>query len=416
MACPGVKLHGSGFLVSPEEGEKLGLGSEAEIGRIIRPYRNGKDLTGRSRGVFVIDLFGLDIDEVRSRFPAIYQRVLERVKPERDAKIQGGTKDSAEYASKWWQFGKPRADLRKALVGLPRFIATGETAKHRFFVYLDASILPDNMLVNIALDDAYFIGVLSSRIHVAWALAAGGRLGYGNDPRYNKTRCFDPFPFPACSEEQKSRIRKLGEDLDAHRKRQQALHPDLTITGMYNVLEKLRSGEALIDKERAIHEKGLVSILKQIHDDLDAVVFEAYGWSPTLTDEEILERLVALNGERAEEEKRGLIRWLRPEFQNPGGQTATQIQLAGAAGDDEPEADGTKEAKPWPKDLPAQVVALREFFQADTSLRSASEIAAAFKGAKAKDVVPFLRLLTDLGQLLEAEVEGKKMWKGVSGP
>ena len=39
----------------------------------------------------------------------------------------------------------------------------------------------------------------------------------------------------------KQRIRELGERLDAHRKRQQALHPDLTLTGMYNVLEKLRS-------------------------------------------------------------------------------------------------------------------------------------------------------------------------------
>lgn len=70
----------------------------------------------------------------------------------------------------------------------------------------------------------------------------------------------------------------------------------------------------LTAKEREIHEKGLVSVLKQIHDELDAAVFDAYGWPHDLSDEEILERLVALNHERAEEEKRGLIRWLRPEF------------------------------------------------------------------------------------------------------
>ena len=87
---------------------------------------------------------------------------------------------------------------------------------------------------------------------------------------------------------------------------------------MYNVLEKLRSGEALTAKEKVIHEQGLVSVLKQIHDDLDAAVFDAYGWPHDLTDEQILERLVALNAERAAEEKRGLIRWLRPEFQEPG--------------------------------------------------------------------------------------------------
>ncbi len=79
-------------------------------------------------------------------------------------------------------------------------VPTVETSKHRFFVFLDASILPDNMLVNIASSDAFVLGILSSRIHVTWALAAGGRLGYGNDPRYNKTRCFEPFPFPDASD------------------------------------------------------------------------------------------------------------------------------------------------------------------------------------------------------------------------
>ena len=85
------------------------------------------------------------------------------------------------------------------------------------------------------------------------------------------------------------RIGDLAEQLDAHRKRQQDLHPTLTMTGMYNVLEKLAgSGEKLTAKEQTIHEQGLVSVLKQIHDDLDAVVFDAYGWPHDLEDEEIL--------------------------------------------------------------------------------------------------------------------------------
>jgi len=75
------------------------------------------------------------------------------------------------------------------------------------------------------------------------------------------------------------RIRDLGERLDAHRKRQQELYPDLTLTGIYNVLEKLRAGVALDAKDKAVHDNGLVSVLRQIHDELDAAVFEAYGWS-----------------------------------------------------------------------------------------------------------------------------------------
>ena len=85
-----------------------------------------------------------------------------------------------------------------------------------------------------------------------------------------------------------------------------------------------------------IHEQGLVSVLKQIHDDLDAAVAEAYGWPvrqaqggpADLSVDEILRRLVALNAERADEERRGIVRWLRPEFQNPGGAATTQQTLA----------------------------------------------------------------------------------------
>src|SRR5690606_38781586 len=142
-----------------------------------------------------------------------------------------------------------RQDLRTALEGLPRYIATVETSKHRFFQFLDVSILPDNMLIAIATDDAYHLGVLSSRIHVTWALAAGGRLGVGNDPRYNKSVCLDPFPFPDATPEQQERIRKLGESLDAHRKARLEAHAKLTMTDLYNVLEKLRAGEPLTKKE-----------------------------------------------------------------------------------------------------------------------------------------------------------------------
>ena len=98
---------------------------------------------------------------------------------------------------------------------------------------------------------------------------------------------------------------------------------------MYNVLEKLRSGEPLTAKEKTIHDDGLVSVLKKIHDDLDAAVFDAYGWPATLTDDQLLEKLVALNHQRAAEEKRGKIRYLRPSFQCP--QPSESAERAGGA-------------------------------------------------------------------------------------
>jgi hypothetical protein len=314
ICSPGVKLHGAGFIVTPQEAQHLGLGKRPELERHIRAYRNGRDLTARPRGVMVIDLFGLDVDDVRRRFPEVYQHVSMTVKPERDSN------NRETYRTNWWIFGEPRRELRPALKNLSRYIATVETAKHRVFQFLDASILPDNMLVAIGIDDAYHLGMLSSRVHATWALRAGGWLGIGNDPRYSKSRCFDPFPFPDANAIQKHTIRLIAEDLDAHRKRVLAEHSHLTLTGLYNVLEELRKGvkpDDLDDKHRRIFDDGLVLILKELHDKLDVAVAEAYGWPADLADDEILGRLVALNKERAADEKRGQVAWLRPDYQIP---------------------------------------------------------------------------------------------------
>ena len=142
-------------------------------------------------------------------------------------------------------------------------------------------------------------------------------MGVGNDSRWRNNTCFEPFPFPTPTDAQAAAIRAIAEDLDAHRKRQQAAHPGLTLTGMYNVLAKLRSGEALTVKDQAIHQQGLCSVLKDLHDRLDAAVADAYGWPVDLPDDELLTRLVALNHARAKEEAGGTIRWLRPDFQAP---------------------------------------------------------------------------------------------------
>jgi len=143
-------------------------------------------------------------------------------------------------------------------------------------------------------------------------------MGVGNDSVYNSSVCFDPFPFPTPTDQQAATIRAIAEDLDAHRKRQQAAHPGLALTGMYNVLVKLRSGEELSLKEKAIHTQGLCSVLGDLHDRLDAAVAAAYGWPVDLADDDLLTRLVALNHQRAKEEAKGQVRWLRPDFQAPG--------------------------------------------------------------------------------------------------
>ena len=158
-----------------------------------------------------------------------------------------------------------------------------------------------------------------------------------------------------------------------------------------NVLEKLHTGEALNAKDRETHDKGLISVLKQLHDNLDATVIEAYGWTdlrrhdtPVVhkeaphscgagecealdkrealpkdlpipsrqerrdslppadllarggpaaeaLEQQLLTRLVALNHERAAEEKRGLIRWLRPHCRAPASSDGHRTTLHASA-------------------------------------------------------------------------------------
>ncbi|POD74825.1 DNA methyltransferase [Pseudomonas syringae group genomosp. 3] len=420
VSSPGVKLHGAGFIVTKQEANELGLGTTPGLEKYIRNYRNGRDLTQSHRGFMVIDLFGLTVDNVRERFPNVYQFLLERVKQERDAK--GHTKDGAGYAAVWWVFGKPRQALRKQLAGLPRYIATVETMKHRSYQFIDADILPDNRLICFALDSAFSLGVLSSRIHVVWALATGGTLE--DRPVYNKTCCFETFPFPEATAEQQETIRVISEKLDAHRKRQQGLHPELQLTEMYNVLEKLRAGVELNVKDKVVNAQGLVSMLRELHDDLDRAVFAAYGWDdlakkliglPGATtplvdkpetqaeaEEELLQCLVDLNALRASEEARGQIRWLRPDYQNPNRNAAPE--QAEAELEEEEEGSSTMltakiKKMSWPKGMREQIAAVRSALSTDAMTPEA--IAANFKEPKKTSplILEALIALEELGMV-----------------
>lgn len=276
-------------------------------------------------------------------------------------------------------------------MSLPRYIATVETAKHRIFQFLDASILPDNKLICIGLADAFYLGVLCSHIHFRWYIANSAKIEmYEGDAVYVKSRCFDPFPFPDPPEKLKAQIRETAEELDALRKSVQAEHPGLTLTQIYNVLEKLRAGAKLDAQDEAIKTKGLVLILKELHEKLDALAAVAYGWPQDLSDDEILAKLVALNAERSAEEKRGLVRWLRPDYQRaragvalePARPVEEQIEapLVVAAG---------KAQKPlFPKDDVERTAAVFAVLTAADRPLDAAAIAAAFRqGAKVAPMV-----------------------------
>jgi hypothetical protein len=408
VAYWGVKFYGDGFIVSLDEAKAL---SARQSGRTLaKQFVSGRDLTNTPRALWVLDCDGLDELTLRKSYPATYQHLVQRVKPVRDHNPRVFKRE------RWWIFGENQPGMRQAVRGLRRYVATTETARHRVFHLLDENIIAEGTVAVIALDDAFFFGVLSSRTHIVWAVAAGGRLGVGNDPRYNKTRCFDPYPFPDCRASQRKRIRALGEELDAHRKNRQAAHPDLTITGMYNVLEKLRAGAELTDKDRDIHDKGLVSVLRKIHDDLDAAVFDAYGWPPDLTDEQILQKLVDLNAERADEEKKGTVRWLRPDFQNPTGKKPATQEVLLALEEEAEEAPPPSKVKPWPKKIADQIAAVRDRVASPGKVFSLESVAAAFKGAKKKDIEGILDGFAALGVLTAFKTAAGKRWRAAGKP
>ena len=425
LCSPGVKLHGAGFIVTPGRAAQLGLGRVPGLENHLRAYRNGRDLADRPRGVMVIDLFGMSASQVRDRFPDVYGHVVENVKPERDSN------NRETYRNNWWIFGEPRGDFRPALQGLPRYIATIETAKHRFFEFLEESVLPDNRLICFGVSHAALLAVMSSRIHVIFALAAGGTLE--DRPIYTKTTIYDRFPFPLVARMPPAlveRLAQLGERLDAFRKDRIATHPHLTMTGLYNHLERLRELAAgadvppLSEAERDIKDAGQVQVLRDLHDDIDRAVLDAYGWSdlaPALVgrpgattpsphkspaqvaaEDQLLVRLVALNQARQAAEARGEIDWLRPDYQIP--RLRNKAPQPDRAQQDAADLGTFAEdalALPWPGDGLDQIRAVRSILAASTAPLAPQDIARRFRGGRnrAARVETVLRHMVETGMV-----------------
>ena len=388
----GMKPYARSLILSDDEAKQI-FADEEQLGKYAPLYLNGQDVARRARGARVLDFNSFNTEQaVKNASEPAYQYLLNHTKPERSQER------NLRLRNEWWRFEASREELRAGLKELASYIVTVENSPVRYFVFISSSTLPDQKLRCIATEDPYALGVLSSRFHALFSSRLGGRHGVGNTPVYN-TKCATAFAFPAdVAEPLKARIRAEAEALDALRKRVLAENPDLTLTKLYNVVEALREGRALTPQERDIHDRGLVTLIRQHHDAIDEGVADAYGWGDehragTLDEETILTRLVALNKERAAEEARGLVRYLRPEFQDPGyrAPVATSLDL-GEAG-----AAPVSNVIPWPATLPEQVGAVQSILAAAPAPLGASDIARSFKGKRAATVRPVLDALAGLG-------------------
>ncbi len=258
---------------------------------VVRRYFNGKDLNHRRRNVWIVDFGTSRSMEDSSEYTQPFEFVKREVKPTRDSNSR---KSYREY---WWRLAEPRPAMREALKSLERYIGTSMVSKHHIFDWVPRDVLPANLLILIASDDDYVMGVVHSRIHEVWARRMGTQLreaesGY----RYTPTSTFETFPFPLSfrppeDSENARAIRRTTLELINKRSRWMDVDESKaegigtrTLTNLYN--------------ERP-------TWLDIAHKNLDSAVFDAYGWPHDLDDEAILENLLALNLERSGAEEDG---------------------------------------------------------------------------------------------------------------
>jgi type II restriction/modification system DNA methylase subunit YeeA len=277
---------------------------------IVKPRYNGLDLVRRYSDGWVID-YGTSTTEAQAAFYELpFKHVVECVKPERD---KNKDKNRKIY---WWRFGRTGEDLRNALAGLPRYIATAEVAKHRIFIRLNSRVLPDKKLIVIARSDDATFGILHSRFHRLWSLRLGATLE--DRPCYTPSTCFETFPFPtgftprdtaktAASGPEAEAIAAAARELDEARNAW--LNPpewvDWVITPEEEKAHFPARPVAKPGHEADLKKRTLTNLynarpawLDMAHQALDKAVAAAYGWqdyTPEMPDEEILRRLLALN-------------------------------------------------------------------------------------------------------------------------
>jgi type II restriction/modification system DNA methylase subunit YeeA len=206
------------------------------------------------------------------------------------------------YRERWWIHAEARPSMRKAISKLQRFIVTPHVSKHRLFVWLQSGTIPDHQLIVVTRDDDYFFGVLHARPHELWALRMGTALE--DRPRYTPTTTFETYPFPWPPGQELPDDPKVQAIAAAARKlvelRENWLNP--TPSGLAATSPKSGAPQPDLGEAGRGSRRTLTSLYNQrptwlanAHRQLDAAVFAAYGWPDGLSDEEILERLLALN-------------------------------------------------------------------------------------------------------------------------
>lgn len=300
---------------------------------VVRPVANSDDLLKTREQRWIIDNAALSL-ELAGQYEGPHKMVVERVKPHRDNNRDKWLRDN------WWRPQRMRPEMRLGIGPLSRFFVTPTTSKHRVFIWMSHPVLPDHKLTVFAFHDNVKFGILHSRFHEVWALCLGTRLE--TRPNYTPTTCFETFPFPSLDPRPSTldpvpSISAAAKGLNDLRERwlnppewtkTEVLEFPGTVGGPWD-----RYIDPATAEDRGGFKVGTVKYPRQVpcdedcaaklkkrtltnlynerpawldlaHRQLDEAVAAAYGWPVDLTDEQILERLLALNLERADAERR----------------------------------------------------------------------------------------------------------------
>jgi hypothetical protein len=302
LAYMGGKLVGVGLAVSEEEHQRL-IEENAANATILRPYLGGEDVNSHPRGLhgrYVIDFTRHSLEEA-ARWPSLLRIVEEKVKPARMRDNRG------TYKTYWWRPGESGGALYQALGEIHRCLVTSRVSKHLCFSLQPVSIFFNEALYVFAFDSTSAFAVLQSRVHAPWARLLSSSMK--TDLRYAASDCFDTFPFPQPDPRTIiPTVESAGEALYEARARFM-VDTNQGLTKTYNAL-----------KDQANTDERVLE-LRRLHEAMDRAVLDAYGWTDLtvppycpLDDEgraqvkafedEVIDRLYALNAERAREEAR----------------------------------------------------------------------------------------------------------------
>ncbi|MFC9247359.1 Eco57I restriction-modification methylase domain-containing protein [Streptomyces sp. NPDC057136] len=258
MSFQGSIVLGLGFTLSTAEARSW-IAEDEQCKEVVFPYLNGKSVN--SHPVHDTERWVINFrdwsESQAAEYAKPYERVLERVKPERDGNSR------KVYRQYWWQYAEKRPAMTAALANLERCIVMAQVSKTAMPIMINTGVVFDQQLVVFASDSYGTLALLDSALHYWWALDRGSNKR--TDLTYTPSNIFETLVRPSGT----SALNAAGVKLDTFR-RELMLRRNVGLTSTYNLVHDPECDDPDIVELRSIHEE------------IDRATIAAYGWHDLL--------------------------------------------------------------------------------------------------------------------------------------